>query len=87
MIGKKSMDRRCILVGIIDGWTDHTTIRPQLQTNHLLPPFGNKICMYIFKSVYNSYKRLVFHALKAEPGEVKCKFYFRTEEVLCTNRK
>jgi hypothetical protein len=37
--------------------------------------------MYIFKSVYNSYKRLVFHALKAEPGEVKCKFYFRTEEV------
>jgi hypothetical protein len=38
--------------------------------------------MYIFKSVYNSYKSSESHALKAEPGEVKCKLYFRTEEVL-----
>jgi hypothetical protein len=33
--------------------------------------------MYIFKSVYILYKPLVFHALKAEPGEVKCILYFR----------
>jgi hypothetical protein len=33
--------------------------------------------MYIFKSVYSLYKPMVFHALKAEPGEVKCIFYFR----------
>jgi hypothetical protein len=44
-------------------------------------PRLSKPSIYIFKSVYNSFKLLVFHALKAELGEVKCQFYFRTEEV------
>jgi hypothetical protein len=35
--------------------------------------------MYIFKSLYSLYKSSESHALKAEPGEVNCIFYFRTE--------
>jgi hypothetical protein len=44
-------------------------------------PRLSKPSIYIFKSVYNSFKLLVFHVLKAEPGEVKRVFYFRMEEV------
>jgi hypothetical protein len=49
-------------------------------------PRLSKPSLYIFKSVYDSFNRLVFHAFKAEPGEVKQIFYFQTEKILRSKR-